>query len=102
VRVLQVTPHAFVFSTYLITFHLFTATVFDFISNSADIYAATFPQLFMLLYLCMANRICFTDKNFVRKWKLLLRSILSNGVDRGDILPTKFNSFMPLPSHHFI
>lgn len=62
----------------------------------------TFPQLLMPMYLCMAIRICFTDKNFVRKWKLLLRSTLSNGVDWGDILPTKFNSFMPHPSHHFI
>jgi hypothetical protein len=70
--------------------------------NSAGINAATFPQLFMPMYLCMANRICFTDKNSVRKWKLLLRYALSNGVDKGDILPTKFNSFMPLPSPHFI
>jgi hypothetical protein len=70
--------------------------------NSVGINAATFPQLLILMYLCTANRICFTEKNFVRKWKLLLRSTLSNGVDKDDILPTKFNSFMPLPSPYFV
>ena len=69
--VFLVTPHAFclIRLPHYISYVLQPQYLILSQINSAGINAATFLQLYVLMYLSIADKVCFTHKNFVRKWK---------------------------------